>query len=100
MPRDSEETQLLAAGAAEGGGGEGVVLLVQAGAARGGAEESADLLGEDAFALQARAPFADVELAAAQFADAVDDTVFLVGTWSSSHWRNTSFTACGRRRTT
>ena len=73
MPRDSEETQLLAAGATEGGGGEGVVLVVQAGAARGGAEESADLFGEDAFALQARAPFADVELAAAQFADAVDD---------------------------
>ena len=44
MPRDSEETQLLAAGAAEGGGGDGVVLLVQAGAARGGAEESADLV--------------------------------------------------------
>jgi hypothetical protein len=49
-------SKLLAAGAAEGGGGEGVALLVEAGAAGGGAEEFANLVGEDAFTAQAPCP--------------------------------------------
>src|SRR5207302_264917 len=63
--RESKQIQLHAAGAAEIFEAHSGRRLVEAGAARGGGKEVVNLVGEDAFAGEALAPFAHVEFAAA-----------------------------------
>src|SRR5579871_5947338 len=70
-----EQAHLHAAGAAEVRGAERGPGAVQAGAARDDSEKIGNLRGENAVALEAPAPGADVELAAAQLAQAAEYTV-------------------------